>query len=242
MRYRITFWYFIFTGFYCTSSLDSTTEDSPRTCKVYFQITDVAIPIIQPYFDTYARPHLDPVIPYYVDAHKLVITPALTFGRKHGIPLVEKAILLGKFLWVKYAQPRAEKSYEISYLYYRQKFGPHVDNAYKAITNYYDSIKTNIFPKYSSIILSLYDTIQPQIGKGYILAHDIITNNIYPCTKWIVTNCEFFFVRTVQPKLKSLYGESVEPQLLKISERLGNYRNAKKTKPASIEVKRKVSL
>ncbi|POS88055.1 hypothetical protein EPUL_000476, partial [Erysiphe pulchra] len=230
--FRIAFWYFIFTGFYCPSSLDSTIEDSPRACKVYFQITDLAVPIIQPYFDTYARPHLEPVLPYYVEAHKRLVTPALAFGRKYGIPLVEKAIVLGKFFWVKFAQPRVEKYYEISYQYIRQNFGPHLDNANKALIIYYDTIKTNILPKYSSIILSYHDAIKPQIIKCFVLAYDVITKNIYPCIKWTVTNGEFFFVRTVQPKLKSLYGESVEPQLLKISERLGKYRNVRKTKSA----------
>ncbi|RKF59409.1 hypothetical protein OnM2_060015 [Erysiphe neolycopersici] len=239
--FRIAFWYFIITGLYCPSSLDSTPEDSPKACKVYFQITDLSIPIIRPYFDTYALPHLEPVLPYYVEAYKRVITPTLIFGRKYGIPFVEKTIVLGKFFWVKFAQPRAEKLYEISYQYYRKNFGPYVDNANKAIIINYYTIQKIFLPKYSNIILSYYDAIKPQIVKGYILAYNVITKNLYPCLKWTVANGEFFFVRTVQPKLKSLYGESVEPQLLKISERLDKYRNARKTKSVSSDVKREVS-
>ncbi|KAI6247169.1 hypothetical protein HI914_05018 [Erysiphe necator] len=240
--FRIAFWYFIFTCFYCPSSLNSLTNDSPKACKAYFQVTNFVAPVIQPYLNIYAAPYLEPIWPYYTAIQKRIIKPTLKLGGKYGVPLVEKVFLLIKFNWRKFAQPQVEKCYDTLYQYYRLKLGSYSDIANKTINSYHEKIKTELLPIYSSIILSYYYAIEPQIVKGYILGHEIVTNNIYPCIKWTLNNGESFFVGIIRPKLKLLYGESVEPQLLKISERLGRYRTARKIKFTSNENHRKVSL
>lgn len=51
-----------------------------------------------------------------------------------------------------------------------------------------------------------------------------------------------FLERNVFPKIKILYGENVEPQLIRIGERLGRYRDGKKVKAAVEEVNQSASL
>ena len=51
-----------------------------------------------------------------------------------------------------------------------------------------------------------------------------------PYTQWAWTSTAAFVNRTLWPRLTILYGENVEPQLVRISERLGRYRDGKKAK------------
>ncbi len=55
---------------------------------------------------------------------------------------------------------------------------------------------------------------------------------------WGGTSVVAFFDRTLWPSMRILYGENVEPQLVRISERLGRYRDGKKVKAAADAVDR----
>jgi hypothetical protein len=47
-----------------------------------------------------------------------------------------------------------------------------------------------------------------------------------------------FFERRIFPRIRLLYGENVEPQLVRIGERLGRYRDGRKLKAAVDDVDR----
>jgi hypothetical protein len=60
------------------------------------------------------------------------------------------------------------------------------------------------------------------------MASGFALNTAIPYTKWAWTTGSVFLDRTVWPKIRILYGENVEPQLVRIGERLGRYRNGQK--------------
>jgi hypothetical protein len=73
------------------------------------------------------------------------------------------------------------------------------------------------------------------------VANDFAFNTAIPYSQWAWTTTTVFLDRTVWPKLRILYGENVEPQLVRIGERLGRYRDGKKLKAVIDKVDRFVS-
>lgn len=212
------------------------TETSPKICKPYFQLRSVVAPHLQPYYNTYAAPYTDAAWPYYEKLNRTVITPATALGVKYGGPRVAQAQKYSQAQWEKLVQPQVVKYQGILKEKYDQTVGPHVDTAFTVATPYYDQVKTSAFQTYYGHILPTYNTAQPYAVQAYGAANNFAVNTIIPCSQWAWTTGAVFLDRTVWPKVRILYGENIEPQLIKIGDRLGSYKNGKKIKAVVDEV------
>lgn len=135
-------------------------------------------------------------------------------------------------------QPQVLKYQGIVKGKYEQTLAPHLDKALTVAGPYYDIAKTNALQTYYGHILPTYTALQPYALQGYDLANDFTLNTAIPYSKWALATTGVFLDRTVWPKLRILYGENVEPQLVRIGERLGRYRDGKKLKAAVDEIDR----
>lgn len=66
----------------------------------------------------------------------------------------------------------------------------------------------------------------------YAFGHKLAVETGLPYAKSVLASTALFFDRTLWPKIRILYGENVEPQLVRIGERLGRYRDGRKLKAA----------
>lgn len=167
-----------------------------------------------------------------------MITPATVLGKKYGAPRVQQAQAYGQAQWQKNVQPQVFKYQELAKGKYGQTLGPHVNKAIASTTPYYSMVKDTAFQTYYGHILPTYSVVQPYAAQGYGLASDFAVGTALPYTKWAWSTGTVFLDRTVWPKLRILYGENVEPQLVRIGERLGRYRDGKKLKAVIDEVDR----
>lgn len=181
-------------------------------------------------------PYVEAARPYYDTVDKRIITPAATLGIKYGAPRVVQAQAYGQAQWEKSLQPQVLKYQALVKEKYDQTLAPHVDAAVKATIPYYNLAKTNALQTYYEHILPTYATVQPYALQGYEVASDFTLNTAIPYSQWAWTSGVVFLERTVWPKLRILYGENVEPQLVRIGERLGRYRDGKRLKAVVDEV------
>lgn len=151
-----------------------------------------------------------------------------------------QAQAFGQAHWEKTLQPQVLKYQGIAKEKYDQSLGPHVEKAIAAASPYYELAKTNAFQTYYEHILPTYNTVQPYALQGYGAVNDFAINMAIPYSRWAWTTGAVFLDRTVWPRLRILYGENVEPQLVRIGERLGRYRDGKKLKAVVDEVDRSV--
>jgi hypothetical protein len=214
------------------------TNTSPKICKPYFQLRSAFAPHLEPYYDTYAAPYVDAARPYYDTLDKRIITPATVLGKKYGAPRVAQAQAFGQAQWEKTLQPQVEKFQAIAKGKYDETLAPHVEKVIAATAPYYEIAKTNAFQTYYGHILPTYNAIQPYALQGYDTLSDFTVNTAVPYSKWAWATGAIFVERTVWPKVRILYGENVEPQLVRIGERLGRYRDGKKLKAVVDEVDR----
>ncbi|OBT82520.1 hypothetical protein VE02_08638 [Pseudogymnoascus sp. 03VT05] len=230
-------WYSIITViFQCPASVDLITDASPCICKPYFQVKATLAPYATPYYNTYAAPYVDSARPYYNVLDKNVITPAAFYGKKYGAPRVAQAQAIGKEQWEKQIQPQVAKLNKLAQEQYDKTLAPHVQKAAVAAGPYAKFAKENALQTYYASILPAYAAVEPYGQRAYEVGKTFTVNTGIPYAQWAWTSGMAFLDRTIWPKARVLYGENVEPQLIRIGERLGRYRDGKKLQSIVDEV------
>ncbi|KAI8962145.1 hypothetical protein F5Y11DRAFT_324025 [Daldinia sp. FL1419] len=232
---RLLTWYSIFTLlFRCPSTLDDCDDTTPKICKPYFQIKLAAAPHITPFYNTYAAPYIEVAKPYYDTIDRIAITPARTCAVKYGGPRIAQARAFGQGKWEKNVQPKLSEYQAVAKVQYDQTLAPHVDSISAVISPYYDIARVNALQTYHEFILPAYISTQPYVAQGYDAAYSFTTDTAVPSTIWAWNKTYAFLDTTVWPHLRDVYVMKVEPQLVRIGERLGRY-NDRKTKPITEE-------
>ncbi len=234
---RLVIWYSIISVFFrCPASIDLVTESSPKICKPYFQVKSQVAPHLTPYYDAYAASYVDAARPYYDVLEKRLITPATAYGTKYGAPRLAQVQAFSQVHWEKSIQPQVSKFNDIANQQYSQNLAPYVNKVVNLTGPYYAVSKDSALQTFYGSILPTYSAIQPYAQHGYGVINKFAVDTGIPYAEWAWTNGIIFLNRTVWPKVRILYGENVEPQLVRIGERLGRYRDGKKLQVAVDEI------
>jgi hypothetical protein len=229
MTARLTTWYLIITLlFRCPDSITQLHHDSPRVCKPYLQTRSYAAPYLDPYYDTYVVPQLDKVKPY--------TTPAIAFVKEqyatHGAHRVEHARKYAEAEYEKSIRPQLQNAQEQAWAQYEAHLGPHVKKATDAIAPHYNDLKVSSEEIYHHTLFPAYERSLPYLRQGHAYGHHVLVDIVYPHLCTGKDTAWAFIQRTVWPQLRILYGDNVEPQLVRISERLGRYKDQQKMESA----------
>ena len=226
-------WYTVITAlFRCPSSLDNLTKDSPKVCKPYLDARTQLAPYLSPYYDSYAAPYVDKARPYVDTLNAQVYSPTLAYGKqsyeKYGAPKVNQARSYGHDRWEKAIKPQIEVAQLQARQQYESSLAPHVSKASSAAAPYITTSRDRASQIYNSHLLPAYEASRPYAEKSYAVGHKFTVETGLPLAASAWSSTAIFFDRTLWPKIRILYGENVEPQLLRIGERLGRYRDGKK--------------
>ncbi|KAF4456382.1 hypothetical protein F53441_1452 [Fusarium austroafricanum] len=227
---RLATWAAILTVlFRCPSSIEECNETSPSICKPYFQVKNTVLPHVQPYYDQYAAPYVEIARPYYETVDSKVWQPARGYAVQYGAPWVEKAQAHTLAQWEKNGRPQLVKYQALARAHYDQSVGPHVNQAAEKLGPYYEIARTNGLQVYYEYLQPGYEFVHPYAIRGYDAASDFTTNTALPTAYWTWNKTYVFIDNNVWPHVRSVYVKNVEPQLVRIGERLGRYKA--KTKP-----------
>lgn len=205
-------------------------------CKPYFAVRSRVAPYLNPYYETYAAPYVDAARPYLEKFDQQVFTPSLQLGiqnyEKYGAPQVDKARVYGQDQWVKVVKPQLDAAQAQAKTQYDASLAPQVSKVSAAAAPYYTAGRENLLEIYDMYLLPAYATSRPYAEKTYATGRSIAVNNVLPYSQSAWASTVVFVDRTLWPKLRVLYGQNVEPQLVRIGERLGRYRDGRKLKAA----------
>ena len=238
---RLLLWYTVVTAlFRCPSSIVELTDESPRVCKPYLIARSHVAPYLNPYYDAYAAPYVGAARPYVKKFEQQVFTPSLKLGKQtyemYGAPQVEKVRVYGQDQWVKVVKPQLDAAQAQAKTQYNASLAPQVSKASAAAAPYYTAGRENLLEIYDMYLLPAYVTSRPYAEKTYATGRDIAVKHVLPYSQSAWASTVVFIDRTLWPKLRVLYGQNVEPQLVRIGERLGRYRDGKKLKAAVEEI------
>lgn len=183
---------------------------------------------------------MDKIRPHVDTFNKKIYTPAATFTvdkyNTYGAHRVEQAQVYVQNEWNKAIRPQLDIAQAKANDQYELYLAPRVKQTSEVVTPYYETTKASVWDKYHNAVVPAYQAAVPYAQKGYARGHHITANVVFPYVQYAKDSSFTFLSRTIWPQLRILYGDNVEPQLVRISERLGRYKDGKKMEAAADSV------
>lgn len=142
----------------------------------------------------------------------------------------------GQLQWEKTLKPTIDDAQTQARVQYDAHLAPYVDKAWAAVQPYYVKGRETSLHIYNTQLLPAYTISQPYLERTYSEIRDFTLQTGLPYAKSAWTSTVVLIDRTIWPRLRILYGENVEPQLVRIGERLGRYRDGKRLKAAMKDI------
>lgn len=230
---RLITWYLLFTVFVrCPSSVSKLSDSSPRLCKPYLQARSYVTPYVDPYYQTYVAPQVEKVQPYIDSFDSNVYTPVSTFAKdKYNNHAAYRVAQVQKHLeaeWDRTIRPQLQNAQAWSVRRYNIYLAPSVSQVSDAVVPHLRQAWASCEEIYHLSLLPTYEAGLPYAQKGYTQGHYVVTRIIFPRVHTAKDIGWAFITRSVWPQLRVLYGDNVEPQLVRIRERLGRHRDQQK--------------
>jgi len=226
---KVTVWYTIITfAFRCPTTQDAFTDSTPAICKPYLQTKDFLTPYGKPYYDQYLAPHVQRAQPYIDRFNEQVYDPSLKAYQQHGAPRVEQGRLQAALQWNNTVKPQLEVARQQASKQYDTHLSPHVKTVQDVVQPYYDSVANSASDIWELELHPVYRNTAPYAQKMYTQGYQFAVDTVLPQAQYASSAAWSFGAAQVWPKLTALYGENVEPQLMRITERLGRYKDGKK--------------
>ncbi|KAJ5805687.1 uncharacterized protein N7503_003289 [Penicillium pulvis] len=237
---RLGIWYALLTPFLrCPSNISDLNDTSPRVCKPYLIARSHVEPYVTPYYDTYAAPYVDQARPYvdqarpYVEIfNKQVYVPTSKLAHagyeKYGAPAWEQAQTYGAAQWKAQVTPRVEAAQDKVHQLYLAEVDPYVQQGFMVVSPYYHKVNSAVLTAYWDHLVPFYTRSQPFIGKAYATSQDVLVTHVMPGAQYTWSSVVYFANSSLWPHITGLYSEQVEPQLVKIGQRLASYREGKR--------------
>lgn len=156
----------------------------------------------------------------------------------YGAPRIEQARAYGVQHWETTLKPQLSTAQETTRKQYEASLAPQVDKILAVIGPYYTSALDGAVSTYDTYLLPGYTVFWPHVEKAYASAQTFALETGLPYAQTAWTTTMVFADRNIWPKLRILYGENVEPQLIRIGERLGRYRDGRKLQSVMEEINR----
>ncbi|CEJ61054.1 hypothetical protein PMG11_09599 [Penicillium brasilianum] len=230
---RLCIWYTLLTPFLrCPSHLHELNATSPKVCKPYLIARSHVGPYVTPYYATYAAPYVDQARPYVEVFNQQVYMPASKVAKfsydKYGAPAWQQARTFGEAQWKAQVTPRLEAAQGQARQLYLAQVDPYVQQSVSLVSPYYQKANEVAQAVYWNQLVPFYTRSQPFIGKTYSSGQQVLTTHVMPGARYTWSSVVYFANSSLWPQVTGLYSEQVEPQLVKIGQRLASYREGKR--------------
>lgn len=226
---KLTVWYCIITlAVRCPRKISDLDDSSSRICKPAIQVREAVYPYVEPYYNAYVDPYVQKAQPYVEQVNEKVYKPGRVKYEQYGAPRVKQARDVSQQQWEKSIKPQLEVARQQAGKQYDALLAPHVKKAQDVVQPYYDQVSTSVSDIWELELRPVYQNTAPYAQKVYDQGQQFAVNTALPQAQHAGNTIWAFWTRQVWPKIRVLYGENVEPQLNRITERLGRYKDGKK--------------
>lgn len=226
---KLSIWYIIYlVAFACPATEQDITSSTSWVCKPYFQVRSTILPHVQPTYDQYVAPYAQKAQPYLDQFHSKVYQPGLAVYNQHGAPVVAQAQKLGQEQWAKTVKPQFEVAKGKAGKQFDAVLGPHIKKVQDAVRPQVASLRTSINDIWELELEPVYRRTAPYADKLYKQGQEFAVKTAFPQAQYASSAAYAFWIKQIWPKLRIIYGENVEPQLMRITERLGRYQDEMK--------------
>ncbi|KAG6110577.1 hypothetical protein E4U14_002754 [Claviceps sp. LM454 group G7] len=222
---RIATWAAILTILLrCPVSLEACDDTSPSICKPYFHVRNAITPHVRPYFDRYAAPYVNVAKPYYDTLNDNVLKPSRQYAALYGTPIVNKGQKFAHAQWKTNGEPQLYRLQTLTKLQYNKSIAPYLTTTGTIVGPYYNFAYKHTAQACHDYLLPGYEFSRDCAVYVYDAAAGFTRTTALPATCWAWGKTNAFLDTAVWPQLRVVYVENVQPQLVRIGERLGRYR------------------
>lgn len=154
--------------------------------------------------------------------------PTQKLATRYGSPLVERGQDFVATQWEVNGQPHLTRLQIIAKMRHDQFVAPHLERANEALGPYIASAKAGTAHAMEHYGVPAYHFVTPYAVMVYGAAHQVVMTTVVPTANWAWTSTNTFLDTAVWPQLRLVYQDNVEPQLVRIGERLERYRSKAK--------------
>ncbi|KOS22222.1 hypothetical protein ESCO_001537 [Escovopsis weberi] len=158
-------------------------------------------------------------------ADTYALTPARAYAVEYGGPLVDKAREKASEQWMRHAQPTVTRVREQFHQSYDQHVSPHLRTLSELSQPVLRVGRKTLQQLYFEVLLPQFEFTKPYALQGYDAASDFTTAKAFPALHWVWSKTTAFLDKAVWPQVRMVYVENIEPQLVRIGERLERYKN-----------------
>ena len=151
---------------------------------------------------------------------------------------MEQVQKLSKGRWEQSIKPQIEALEIWSKNRYETTLAPHARKLIVATQPYYQNAVYRLLNVYHVRLLPTYRAASPYAEQTYQHGRKFTLETALPFAEWVGNRTIVYISRIVLPRIQILYGENIEPQLSRIGQRLGRYRDSKKVEQVAQDVKR----
>ncbi|KAG6263031.1 hypothetical protein E4U49_002624 [Claviceps purpurea] len=222
---RIVTWAAILTILLrCPVSLEACDDNSPSICKPYFHVRNAITPRVRPYFDRYAAPYVNVAKPYYDTLNDNVLKPSRQYAALYGTPIVKKSQKFAHAQWKTNGEPQLYRLQTLTRSQYNKSIAPYLTTTGAIVGPYYNFAHKHTAQACHDYLLPGYEFTRDCAVYVYDAAAGFAKTTALPATCWAWGKTNAFLDTAVWPQLRVVYVENVQPQLVRIGERLGRYR------------------
>ncbi|KAH8696034.1 hypothetical protein BGW36DRAFT_320838 [Talaromyces proteolyticus] len=230
---RLFVWYTVLTPFLrCPSNISELDDSSPRVCKPYLIARTYVEPHVEPYYQAYAAPYVDLARPYAQTFNERVYTPvskvAIDGYRSYGAPALARAGDYVQQQWEAVVVPQLKSAQTKANSFYKNSVDPHVQKAILVVTPYSNALTNTAAQLQEEYLLPIYTRSKPYLGHISSSGQEFFVGTAVPLAHRSWSSLTVFVRGNLLPTITGLYSENVEPQLVKIGERLASYREGRK--------------
>jgi hypothetical protein len=226
-------WFSVITVlFRCPQSLLDITDDSPHLCAPYLSLRSQLAPHLAPPYAAYVKPYVDLAQPHIDSFTTNIYSPAVDQLLKnydaYAAPRVASVRSFVGGRWDGAVEPRLQQGKQWVSDKYDENLSPHVERAVEASDPYVRQMREELQDLYESNLVPIYDRALPYMETCYQYGRHATLHVVYPYVWQMQSATSKFITTRVWPRLVLIYGINVEPQLMRIRERLARYTSAKK--------------
>lgn len=228
---RALFWYAVFLLYWQCPYGQPLDSDSPGLCKPLHCGIARLEPHVKPYYDEYAEPYVMLARPYCAktkELHKAYVLPAAQRAQRASLAVYNRFLAPH----VATASQQAALVYDTHAREHHEKLAKHWDGVQQQANGHYQRARIVLLTVYMDHVQPILVTLEPHYDRVVRHVHSTVCPRVKAYSVQLYYHVNALVSRgyaIVAPKIQEIYEHNVEPQIVKIRERVNLYRHKSQT-------------
>lgn len=228
---RALFWYAVFLLYWKCPYGSELNTNSPALCGPLHCGIQRIEPVVKPYYDTYAEPYVMLARPY--------CTKTVELNNNYVVPAGQRVGRAARAVYNRFLAPhvdtacaKAEELYDTHAKEHHQVVTQHYNHVMQYANQQYERARIISLTVYMNHVQPVLVKLEPHCDRAVRYLHSHVCPRAKAYSLQLYYHIESVISRgyaVITPKIQEVWDKNVEPQLVKIRERVSLYRHKSQT-------------